>query len=480
MLGHQELRILQYNVQKSREVVLASLFQNPRVLEYDVLAIQEPWRNTFTATSYHPLKTHFQLIYAPEAATRVCFYVNKRIDPGVWSVTSISKDITSLKISNPRSRKIIHIFNVYNEVTTDTLSILAEALGGLSSTSEMIVLGDFNLHHPLWSTGYRQARRGPGAQQLLRIVEDFQLQLLTTPGAPTRRWKDGESTIDLSFASEDIARRVTHCKIDNSLDCDSDHLPVALTINWEWQPAEPKRKRLWAKTNPLILRRVAQEYLSKTTEATELRDRESIDGFVSSLVHALEAAIEASTSWSNPSPRSIPGFNQECKDLCTEVQQLRRRWQHTRQEDDYEAYRQARNKKGRTVQKTIRNNHRQKVEEATASQSGLWNLVKWAKNRQNASAACTPALVKQDGGLAQEPEEKAEILRQTFFPPPVQANLSDIEGYRYPPPLECPDITVSEIEKAVRRASPHKAPPNRRNHQQYPTSDFGYPYSQPL
>jgi hypothetical protein len=45
MLGYQELRILQYNVQKLREVVLTSLFQNPRVLEYDVLAIQEPWRN---------------------------------------------------------------------------------------------------------------------------------------------------------------------------------------------------------------------------------------------------------------------------------------------------------------------------------------------------------------------------------------------------------------------------------------------------
>lgn len=57
MTGHQELRVLQYNVQKSRDVVLASLFQDPRILEYDILAIYEPWRNPFTATSYHPLKT---------------------------------------------------------------------------------------------------------------------------------------------------------------------------------------------------------------------------------------------------------------------------------------------------------------------------------------------------------------------------------------------------------------------------------------
>jgi hypothetical protein len=81
MVGHQELRILQYNVQKSRDVVLASLFQDPRILEYDVLAIQEPWRNPFIATSYNPLKAHFQLTYLNDAATRVCFYINKRIDP---------------------------------------------------------------------------------------------------------------------------------------------------------------------------------------------------------------------------------------------------------------------------------------------------------------------------------------------------------------------------------------------------------------
>jgi hypothetical protein len=457
MLGHQELRILQYNVQKSRDVVLAGLFQNPRVLEYDVLAIQEPWRNPFIAKSYHPLKAHFQLMYSPDAVTRVCFYVNKRVDPGTWSVSFISKDIISLKIFDPRSNQNIHILNVYNEVASDTLPTLAEAISTLSS-DRIVVLGDFNLHHPLWSADHCRAGSGRHAEYLLQIIEDSQLQLLTVPGTPTHRWKDGESTIDLTLASEDVAARVTQCKIDRRLDCDSDHLPVALAIDWNWQPAKSKRKRLWSKTNLPILRQVVQERLARTNEATELRDKESIEGFVCTLVQALDAGIEASTPWSNPSPRSTPGFNQECRDLCAEVQQLRRRWQRTRLGDDYEAYRQARNRKGRLVQKTLRNNHRQRVEEASASPSGLGNLVKWAKNRHNMSAACTPTLVKQDGGLAHEPEEKAETLRQTFFPPPPQADLSDIEGYAYPPPIECPDITLPEIERAVRRASRNKAP----------------------
>lgn len=31
---------------------MVSLFQDSKTLEYDILAIQEPWRNPFLATSY--------------------------------------------------------------------------------------------------------------------------------------------------------------------------------------------------------------------------------------------------------------------------------------------------------------------------------------------------------------------------------------------------------------------------------------------
>ena len=64
------------------------------------------------------------------------------------SVSYISKEIISLKISNPRSDQNIHTFNVYNEVASDTLLTLAEAISTLSS-DRIVVLGDFNLHHPL-------------------------------------------------------------------------------------------------------------------------------------------------------------------------------------------------------------------------------------------------------------------------------------------------------------------------------------------
>ena len=194
-------------------------------------------------TSYHPLKTHFHLAYLEDPATRVCLYINKRIDPGTWSVTYISKDIILLKIRNPRSGRSICIYNVYNEVGTETLATLKEALDR-QDIHDTIVLGDYNLHHPLWSARHHRVGERSRAERLLTIAEDFQLELLTVPGTTTHRWQGGETTIDLTFASEDVAANMIHCKIDRKLDYDSDHLPIAVAIDWSWKPAALMRKRL--------------------------------------------------------------------------------------------------------------------------------------------------------------------------------------------------------------------------------------------
>ena len=412
MVEHQELRILQYNVQKSKDVVLASLFQDRWITEFDLIAIQEPWRNRFLATTYHPLKAHFHLTYLDDKETRVCFYINKRIDPSAWTVSFVSKDIISLEIIHPVMNHKLSIVNVYNEIGTNTLSDLRQTLATLSVDRQVMVLGDFNLHHPLWSTAHHLINQGIATSQpLLTIIEDFQLQLLTVPGTKTHRWKDGDSTIDLTFATEEVASRTIYCRIDTCRDCDSDHLPIATAIEWNWQPAILPRKRMWAKTNQSILRQIVQERLFEGSDDVELQSQQGIDEQVQSIVDALQSGVDASTPWSNPCSHSVPGFDEESKNICREVQQLRRRWQRTRHEDDYEEYRVARNKKGRHIQKLLRNTHRQRVEEASSSKSGLWKLVKWAKNRHIVAPTCTPTLQKPDGGFAHQAQEKAETLR---------------------------------------------------------------------
>jgi hypothetical protein len=47
------LSILQYNVMKSKDKVIASLVRDEKVKAYAVLAVQEPWRKLFHHATHH-------------------------------------------------------------------------------------------------------------------------------------------------------------------------------------------------------------------------------------------------------------------------------------------------------------------------------------------------------------------------------------------------------------------------------------------
>jgi hypothetical protein len=53
MITQNMLTILQYNVRKSKDTVMATLLRDPGIDKYDILATQEPWRNPFSDTTHH-------------------------------------------------------------------------------------------------------------------------------------------------------------------------------------------------------------------------------------------------------------------------------------------------------------------------------------------------------------------------------------------------------------------------------------------
>ena len=119
--GEEGIKILQYNVMKSRDVVMATLLRDPRIQEYDILALQEPWRNPFISTTHNPITHSFHLCFpndSREAPARVCFFINKRIDPNRWRFTDHTRDLSTLEIitNTPPTEAAIkfYIHNVYN------------------------------------------------------------------------------------------------------------------------------------------------------------------------------------------------------------------------------------------------------------------------------------------------------------------------------------------------------------------------------
>lgn len=54
------------------------LLADLRLQEYDVVAIQKPWKNSYAVITLSLHYSGFHLLYKPEKDTQVCFYINKK------------------------------------------------------------------------------------------------------------------------------------------------------------------------------------------------------------------------------------------------------------------------------------------------------------------------------------------------------------------------------------------------------------------
>ena len=162
-----------------------------------------------------------------------------------------------------------------------------------------IILGDFNLHHPVW--GDIEAKSDSDAKSLLAIIEQYGLHLLLKTGTITYDKAKHQSTIDLIFASTAMAKRLG-----------SDHRPVLSSFNLETieQVVEPRRQ--FKETNIKVL---CEVMLKDSVGISDLpfQSTSDIDKFLKALISAINKFIIASTPLCRITARSKPGFNAECK-----------------------------------------------------------------------------------------------------------------------------------------------------------------------
>jgi len=469
------LSILQYNCMKSKDIVMATLLRDTKIYRHSIIAIQEPWINPFASTTHNPIRDRFELLYPEatvteeaDATARVCFFVNKEIGATEWTYTQHSLDLITLhlkyKTSEDSRMRIVNVHNVYNSGPslnvrgTQTLAKLKEAL---RAQGEHIVVGDFNLHHPMWA-GENYHHQHAEADELIEIIEEHSLQLLLPPGTITYRARAAESTLDLTFVSQGLESTQQMCQVASEMDNDSDHLPVRTVLDLNLTPKEVRQSRLWDKMDEALLLRMLRSELSIPHYPDS---KDEIDHTTTLISKALQKAIEAAVPLSRGCSRSVTGWNQECKDVQMECKRLRRRFMMTQELNDWDEYKRTRNRKKRIHQKALKTQHREKIEEATASTKGLWQLARWAKNRTSQYRGFTPNIQGPEG-LITASEGKARIFKETFFPTPPEADLTDLEGYLYPPSVEWNSIQSHEIVNAIKRAASNKAPgtdgtPNR-------------------
>lgn len=244
MIEKHSLTILQYNVNKLKDKVMIPFFEQLNTSTYDILAIQESWRNSFQHTTNNRLSQFFELSYMPHQATRVCFFINKKIALSTWNVIYHTPDFITLKIRTSNARRI-HIHNVYNPCQhsgdPSLIPTIIDKLNGRGSNIEHILPGDFNLHHPLW-WGLGVAT-DEDAKHLIFFTQSIDMEQVLPCGTIT--WWRGSSIsiLDLVFMTPLLRNSLVECRLSQSADCHSDHKPICIVINLFTTPPSLQQKR---------------------------------------------------------------------------------------------------------------------------------------------------------------------------------------------------------------------------------------------
>lgn len=111
-----------------------------------------------------------------------------------------------------------------------------------------IVLGDFNLHYPLWST-HDAIEQDSEAEELFQLLDEHRLTLLPPQGTITHDSGRTRTTIDLVFTTADVVESRIYCGTKEEIHHDSDHLPVVTAIEAELHSPPARERRQWQKTD---------------------------------------------------------------------------------------------------------------------------------------------------------------------------------------------------------------------------------------
>jgi len=448
------LKILQYNVRKSKKV-MAPLLADKRTRSFDIIAIQEPWKNPEQNRTYCPSASGFIPAY-DDRERRSCFLVNKELDSTAWDVSFPGPDLAILSIRTEELN--IWIYSTYSEppggyqITQYQTPI--PLLGDLlARDGEHVLLGDFNLHHPLWC-GVRNPTVHAAAEPIVEITTQNGLTLASPKGETTWEARGSTSTIDLVFLSKALQDRLITCKVRPDLDFGSDHFPISTELELASVRIEQPRRRCWKKMDKGLVEASA-EHIQEPYE--ELSTPRAIDSYTEYTIGFIQDLIEQTVPWGKPSKHGQPWWTEEVQEAVQEEREARRRHDHETQE-------KASLRKSRLILQEKRRHFREMVHEATQGE-GIWKLAKWGKTSHGPVVLpVMPPLVTEEGTAYTIPE-KAQALRARFYPK-VEADLDDITDTTFteetfPQALEvCQEVTADEIMALIRTRRANKAPGN--------------------
>jgi len=426
--------------------------------EVDIWAIQEPMGKPGEIPPCPSTAKYWRVFQGGRAA----IYVHKR-----YAAAATKHDAGEdwARVTFGEGDDSLHIWSIYSQPQSGTrwISPITD-FADRPQRGRHILVGDFNLKHPLWDIYERYEKQ---SDDLLAFAQRWNLVLATPKGEITRKQHGHrDSTIDLAWASQDIP--VTYL---GDLDLTgSDHKAQLLQVAHGAEAREAERATAtgwnWPMMSKELVGAVAQTTLRDIGDPTSPEELEEACGnLISNLTEIADNTV----------PRRKPSAGKGCDWWCHETKaatakakQLERRYDETRTASAWRNLQQGISAQDRAIHKAQSRSWRRALAKASRDPKALWKIEKWARLRswQPPVAAKLPHLRRHEDApiTARTHSEKARILADQFFPDP-EADLRDI-----PPGLEwigtprdkhitiSQEIDHSDIAELLRNVGSWKAP----------------------
>ncbi|KAJ1301816.1 hypothetical protein OPQ81_009044 [Rhizoctonia solani] len=279
-----KLSIWQLNTNKSNDVQTA-FAHDPDAQNATVVAIQEPYLDHLGSSHSPPGWTPLypsQHGKKNQPRSRSFLAVNPHLSSNVWEqVPCPSSNVTALKIQTPAGS--ILICNVYNPCNDNTplphVSSLLRA-----HHSQVIMLGDFNQHHPDWDESCNAHLFTSSAldlaQPLLDLISNAPLMMALPRDTPMLQSTSSKNFMrpDNVFMSAPLAKTLISCDTAPSSHppC-TDHFPIVTILDLAVSEAPNINKPNFKKTNWLHFQQVLTDLLEQLPVPRRIVSQEEID-----------------------------------------------------------------------------------------------------------------------------------------------------------------------------------------------------------
>ena len=447
------IQILQYNLNRN-QTTTESVLNHPDAQAFTVLALQEPCHSDYT--NLPPIHQSWTLIQSPDNpphAPRSAIYLNKALtrSSAYRQIPIPIHDITAVELTTENTAVPMVIINIYNPRDQENVTSLGQYLRRHlrpERTRQLIILGDFNLHHPLWNP-VSYVRHDELSDELLELMLDYGLRPLLPAGTIT--YPHGGTTIDLVWGNQEVEDTLMKCQVSGDNDHGSDHYPIETVLNLSPQIQTNMRQRYnWAKTDWSELGSRLKEYLPETIEPNQATP-DQLDKYAEDLTAAYQRAIDDTTPRKKICPFSKRWWNENLTRLCREAKRCRKRFQSTRNPYHYKVWRDKFNEYGCEMKMAKRETWNNFVQNADART--IWILKDYM------DTVPTNNYIPIIGDESSD-EAKATKFQEAFFPPPPPADTADIDANAaYPDPvLEDIQISETQLDNVIARVPSSKAP----------------------